>query len=112
MIINYVFTGIFAAAMLVPGTGQREVTKAGEEPVVKEHETVKGEEPMYWYQTNEAGTHTDGSTPFFGTRSQALQAGCSEDAGIVCLYGSDQPDLPANTPVGTPTADQAIFKAN
>src|SRR5690606_24597878 len=35
MVLNYLFTGLIAALMAVPGTGQKEIAKVGEEPVVK-----------------------------------------------------------------------------
>src|SRR5690606_40729947 len=104
MVINYLFTGLLAALLSVPGTGQKEVATVGEEPAKAELKTVQ-EEEMYWYPTNPAGTHTDGSTPILATRTEMLSQGCDGNSGVVCLFGSDDPDLPANTEVGTPSTD-------
>lgn len=47
MVLNYLFTGLIAALLSVPGTGQKEVATVGEEPVVKKE--VKTLAPATFY---------------------------------------------------------------
>lgn len=106
-------TGLIIAAMLhVPGTTQHETTQVGEEPVVMVA-VEKMEQTLHWYQTNTAGTHILGSPVFTGTKSQVIAAqSCKDLGGNICLYGSEEDDLPNNMEIESPEPEQTIRRNN
>lgn len=103
MVLNYLFTGLIAALLSVPGTGQKEVATVGEEPMVSEMKVERADlsvhslESLYWYLVDANG-ETIGSPAHTGTKDQVLQMqGCNDQGEEICLFGSDDPSLPIGT---------------
>jgi len=116
MVLNYLFTGLIAALLSVPGTGQKEVATVGEEPVVKEIKTeqadlgVQSLASLYWYNVDANGKTTGGHA-HTGTKDQVLQMqGCNDQSAEICLFGSDNPSLPNGTDATGADDDHRINK--
>jgi len=93
MFLNISMIGLLAAVMLVPGTAQREVTKVGEEPKVKE-ETVVKTDPTFWVKVNDDNIITDILGYVDDVNMPTATGGCNNQGNAPCARGYDsEPDL-------------------
>lgn len=107
MVLNYLFTGLIAALMAVPGTGQKEVATVGEEPVVKKE--VKTLTPVTFYHK---GSGLYERNPGSGTNCQPLS---SNPCKIIYEDENDVEDVESFTlddrPMGeSQDVDQGIWQ--
>lgn len=83
MVLNYLFTGLLAALLSVPGTGQKEVATVGEEPVVKKEVP----ETAYWRYKNST---TDGAKEAENYEPIPNDQGsCGAMGGVPCILQID-----------------------
>lgn len=80
MVLNYLFTGLIAALMAVPGTGQKEAATVGEEPVVKEQAL----QTAYWRYNNSTNTGAKNASNYTPVPDGDADA-CGDPGTIPCI---------------------------
>jgi len=112
MVLNYLFTGLIAALLSVPGTGQKEVATVGEEPMVKEKLALA--EEWFIYNTGSPSNETEATTAgnyrrLSPTESiESLCAGTNDICAVKVPPQSTNTNLPDFSSSGADAAKQQI----